>query len=74
MELHIHRPLAFSELGERSTNQDFVYPPPDWASTSDRLFVVCDGIGGADSDRDVGRHPCRQEYRVRRAAEQVERQ
>jgi protein phosphatase len=55
MEIHIHRPLAFSEVGERSTNEDFVYPPPGLTTADDRLFMVCDGIGGADKGEEASR-------------------
>ncbi len=55
MEIQIRQPLSFSEPGERPTNQDFIYPDPDVASADDRLFLVCDGIGGADKGEEASR-------------------
>lgn len=35
-----------NELGKRENLEDNIYPPPGKASTKDRVFVVCDGVGG----------------------------
>jgi PPM family protein phosphatase len=43
-KITIYPPAYFSKIGERSNNEDAVYP--DEASTSNRLFIVCDGVGG----------------------------
>lgn len=44
----IDSPLGFSERGRRENNEDYVLPPVGQATSDHRLFVVCDGVGGAD--------------------------
>ena len=44
----IHPPLGFSQRGQRDNNEDYVLPPTGQATTETRLFVVCDGVGGAE--------------------------
>ncbi len=44
----IHPPLGFSQRGQRDNNEDYVLPPAGQATTDNRLFVVCDGVGGAE--------------------------
>jgi PPM family protein phosphatase len=39
-------PLALSEVGGRTANEDTVYPLVGHATPADQLFVVCDGMGG----------------------------
>ncbi len=41
-------PLAFSHIGQRTVNQDSLYPAVGDATGQTSLFVVCDGMGGAD--------------------------
>lgn len=41
-------PLAFSHIGQRAINQDTLFPAVGQATADARLFVVCDGMGGAD--------------------------
>lgn len=41
--------LAIHELGQRSNQEDSIYPEIGKASPDDRLFMVCDGMGGHDS-------------------------
>ncbi|GAB3641209.1 PP2C family protein-serine/threonine phosphatase [Spirosoma arcticum] len=41
-------PLAFSHVGQRVINQDVLYPAVGAATEHTGLFVVCDGMGGAD--------------------------
>lgn len=43
----IYPPIGFSERGRRDNNEDYVLPLPGKAVVNDRLFVVCDGVGGA---------------------------
>ena len=41
-------PVAFSHVGQRNINQDTLYPAVGMANEQTQLFVVCDGMGGAD--------------------------
>lgn len=46
MSLNIFEPVCIYEKGERENNEDSVFPSYREASEDDRLFVVCDGLGG----------------------------
>ena len=48
MHIHPALPVAFSQIGQRTINQDALYPAVDKATENTQLFVVCDGMGGAD--------------------------
>ncbi|GAA3614893.1 protein phosphatase 2C domain-containing protein [Flavivirga amylovorans] len=41
---HIYLPVSLNELGQRANNEDSIYP--EIATLNDRLFIVCDGVGG----------------------------
>ena len=48
MKIQIYQPQAIHELGQRSNQEDTIYPALGAATTSCRLFLVCDGMGGHD--------------------------
>jgi protein phosphatase len=48
MNIIIERPFATTEKGKRLNNEDSIYPSSELASPEQRLFVVCDGVGGAE--------------------------
>lgn len=48
MNISIAQPYAFTDLGLRKNNEDFIYPYPESVTSKERLFLVCDGVGGAD--------------------------
>ena len=37
------------ETGAKRNQEDFLYPLPGTASEKDRIFIVCDGVGGSES-------------------------
>ncbi|MCS6967218.1 MAG: protein phosphatase 2C domain-containing protein [Cytophagales bacterium] len=47
MILQIAQPIGFSRQGRRSNNEDCIFPLEGTATPADRLFIVCDGVGGA---------------------------
>ena len=47
MKITIHQPAGFNEAGGRANNEDSIYPLAGTATVLDRLFLVCDGVGGA---------------------------
>lgn len=47
MKTEIYPPLAIHEVGKRENNEDTVYPLFGKATPNDKLFLVCDGVGGA---------------------------
>lgn len=47
MKTEIYQPLAIHQIGQRENNEDAVYPIFGKATASDKLFLVCDGVGGA---------------------------
>lgn len=48
MKIYHALPVAFSHIGQRSINQDTLHPAVTRATEQTQLFVVCDGMGGAD--------------------------
>ena len=48
MKITIERPYAATEKGKRNNNEDCIYPLSELANAGQRLFMVCDGVGGAD--------------------------
>ena len=48
MDITIGKPCAVSEQGGRLNNEDAVYPLPESVDQNQRLFLVCDGVGGAN--------------------------
>jgi serine/threonine protein phosphatase PrpC len=56
MKITIFPPLACSEKGRRANNQDSIFPQQ--ANRSDKLFLVCDGVGGMSQGADASRIVC----------------
>lgn len=46
MKISIEQPLAIHELGNRTNQEDCVYPEMGQATITNRFFIVCDGMGG----------------------------
>ena len=51
MIITIGKPCAITEKGGRSNNEDSIYPLPEQVTLDQKLFMVCDGVGGAESLR-----------------------
>ncbi|MDR3267052.1 MAG: protein phosphatase 2C domain-containing protein [Tannerella sp.] len=48
MSITIERPFATTEKGKRQNNEDYIFPSSELATPDQRLFMVCDGVGGAE--------------------------
>ena len=48
MDIMMGQPFAVCERGGRLNNEDSVYPQPEVSSPKQRLFIVCDGVGGSE--------------------------
>jgi protein phosphatase len=48
MQISLHKPLAFSELGQRQNNEDCIFPAIEQKDNHQKLFMVCDGVGGME--------------------------
>lgn len=46
MKIEILPPQGINELGSRQNQEDSLFPAVESATTADRLFMVCDGMGG----------------------------
>jgi len=46
MNISLERPFATTDKGKRTNNEDFIYPLSELANSGQRLFIVCDGVGG----------------------------
>lgn len=48
MKIHISIPCCLYEQGSRKNQEDALWPSLGQATADDRLFIVCDGMGGHD--------------------------
>lgn len=46
MKYKLYPPQPIYELGQRGNQEDTIYPAMGKATEADRLFIVCDGMGG----------------------------
>ena len=46
MNIKISHHIAIQRLGHRDNQEDSIYPPLGEATSADRIFLVCDGMGG----------------------------
>ncbi|GEM_PF-451877 len=58
MAIQLFSPVYLHEKGKRKNNQDAIYPVADAATAQDRLFMVCDGVGGANKGEIASRMVC----------------
>lgn len=49
MKITIKQPLSFSEIGLKDNQEDFLWPLPNAVTVDDRVFLMCDGMGGHDN-------------------------
>ncbi|MDR2145316.1 MAG: protein phosphatase 2C domain-containing protein [Tannerella sp.] len=48
MNITLERPFSATEKGKRQNNEDYIYPLSELATPNERLFMVCDGVGGSE--------------------------
>jgi len=48
MNITLQKPVSISEIGQRFNNEDSIFPSNELLSINDRLFLVCDGVGGSN--------------------------
>ncbi len=48
MDITIGKPWGVCEKGGRVNNEDSIYPLPEKLNANQKLFLVCDGVGGSE--------------------------
>lgn len=59
MRIKIYQPLAIHELGKRANQEDCIYPIEGKATEDDRLFLLCDGMGGHEHGEVASQSICK---------------
>ena len=59
MRIKIYQPLAIHELGKRANQEDSIYPVEGKATENDRLFLLCDGMGGHEHGEVASQSICK---------------
>lgn len=59
MEFKLAKPLSIYELGQRKNQEDAIFPALGKATESDRLFILCDGMGGHEAGEVASNTVCR---------------
>jgi len=48
MNITLGKPIALCEKGQRQNNEDYIYPLSEYTDSNQKLFIICDGVGGAE--------------------------
>lgn len=59
MKFMFYPPQAIHELGKRENQEDAIYPKKGVATDRDRLFILCDGMGGHEKGEVASNTICR---------------
>ncbi|MDE7375637.1 MAG: serine/threonine-protein phosphatase [Muribaculaceae bacterium] len=59
MQIFLKQARSFHQLGERANQEDARYPDYDFPPADQRVFVVCDGVGGHDCGEIASASVCR---------------
>lgn len=49
MKYIIRQPQSFSEIGRKDNQEDFLWPNPLTVTADQRIFIMCDGVGGQEN-------------------------
>lgn len=58
MKYKLSTPLYIYELGKRANQEDYMFPEPGKATADDRMFLVCDGMGGHEHGEVASKAVC----------------
>jgi len=58
MNITLQKPFSVSETGKRFNNEDSIYPNNELTGINNRLFLVCDGVGGANKGEVASKIAC----------------
>lgn len=56
--IKLHPLVCFNEIGERRKNEDFLLPNSYNPTIEQRVFICCDGVGGAPSGEIASKIAC----------------
>lgn len=47
--MNVNNIYYLHEIGAKRNQEDYIWPPPDTATAANKIFIVCDGVGGAEN-------------------------